>query len=139
MLLPKKTKYSKNFARRRLNLKVKEKISTFAGFYSIFLIDSGKITNHQIEALRKSLRRHLRKDAKIWLKVFPSNMATQQAKQTRMGKGKGSIDAWYVRVNPGKILFEVDGLQPLSIITALNAAKNKLPVSTKVRHYPFKT
>ena len=58
--------------------------------------------------------------------------------ESRMGKGKGNIDAWYVRVNPGKILFEADGVQPAAIISALNAAKNKLPVGARIRHYSFK-
>ena len=108
------------------------------GRFGLVAKESGFISARSLEACRMSMNRHLKRKGKIWICIFPDFPMSAKPVESRMGKGKGGIDAWYVRVKPGKILFEVDGVQPASIISALNAAKNKLPVSTRVRHYPFK-
>ena len=137
LLRPRQTKFTK-YMRNKLPKSNNHYRPLQFGRFGLVAKESGFISAKSLEACRKTMNRHLKRKGKIWICVFPDFPMCAKPIESRMGKGKGSIDAWYVRVNPGKILFEVDGLQPLSIITALNAAKNKLPVSTRVRHYPFK-
>ena len=137
MLQPKRTKFRKQQKGRNRGLaQVGNRVSF--GEYGLKATSRGFITARQIEAARRAITRHVKRGGKLWIRIFPDKPISKKPLEVRMGKGKGNIDAWYVRVNPGKILFEVDGVQPAVIISALNAAKNKLPVGARIRHYSFK-
>jgi large subunit ribosomal protein L16 len=137
LLRPRQTKFTK-YMRSKLRKSNNRYRNLQFGRFGLVAKESGFISARSLEACRMTLNRHLKRKGKIWICVFPDFPMSAKPIESRMGKGKGNIDAWYVRVNPGKVLFEVDGLQGLSIRSALLAAKNKLPLSTNLRYYPFK-
>jgi large subunit ribosomal protein L16 len=89
------------------------------------------LTNRQIEAARVALTRHIKRGGKIWIRVFPDKPVTQKPAETRMGKGKGSPEYWVAVVKPGRILFEIEGVDIELARSALKLAANKLPMRTK--------
>jgi large subunit ribosomal protein L16 len=137
LLRPRQTKFTK-YMRSKLRKSNNRYRNLQFGRFGLVAKESGFISARSLEACRMTLNRHLKRKGKIWICVFPDFPMSAKPIESRMGKGKGNIDTWYVRVNPGKVLFEVDGLQGLSIRSALLAAKNKLPLSTNLRYYPFK-
>ena len=137
LLRPRQTKFTK-YMRNKLRKSNNRYRNLQFGRFGLVAKESGFISARSLEACRMTLNRHLKRKGKIWICVFPDFPMSAKPIESRMGKGKGNIDTWYVRVNPGKVLFEVDGLQGLSIRSALLAAKNKLPLSTNLRYYPFK-
>ena len=131
MLEPKKTKYRKH---HRGNRKGMAKGGNYVAFgsYGLKAVESGWITSRQIEACRISITRVVRKIGKMWIRVFPDKPVTKKPAETRMGKGKGSPDAWVSIIKPGRILYEVDGLTEEQAKEAFRACSHKFAIKTKM-------
>ena len=135
MLFPKKVKYRK-WQKGRKNLsKVRydsRGISLSFGAYGLKSLALGRIRANQIEAARKVITRVVSKKGKMWIRIFPDRPYTQKAAEVGMGKGKGDVKGYEVEVLPGRIIFEVDGIEETEAKNALRKAGAKLPVKTKV-------
>jgi len=131
MLEPKKTKYRKHHRGNRRGMAKRGNYVAF-GSYGLKAIESGWITSRQIEACRISITRVVRKIGKMWIRIFPDKPITKKPAETRMGKGKGSPEYWVAVVKPGRILFEVDGVDRKGAEEAFHNASNKLPIKTKI-------
>lgn len=133
MLQPKKQKYRKEH-RSRSALKGKSKGGNEVSFGSIGLkaMSAGEITSRQIEAARRSMTRAIKRGGKIWIRIFPHTPITRKASEVPMGSGKGSVEFFVSRIKPGKILFEMDGVDEALARQALKLADSKLPIKTKV-------
>jgi large subunit ribosomal protein L16 len=101
------------------------------GHYGLMSLDPGWITNRQIEAARVALTREMKRGGKVWIRLFPDKPITKKPAETRMGKGKGNPEAWVAVVKPGRVLFEVEGVEAATAKLALERAAAKLPVRTK--------
>jgi large subunit ribosomal protein L16 len=136
MMLPKKVKYRKWQTDRKSDTKLSKPDTrgTTLAFGSFGLKSEGlyRVKSNQIEAARKALTRHLTKVGKVWIRVFPDRPITQKAAQVGMGKGKGDLEAYCFQVRPGRIIFEVDGVDEVIAKEALRKAGTKLPVKTKI-------
>ena len=130
LLAPKRSKYKTIFIRKSLSNKAKSPILNF-GLQGIFSKEMGRISSKQIEATRKFLRRNLKKQAKIWINIFPSKMITKKPQEVRMGKGKGNVEYWVALVQPGKVMFEMAGVTEELAREAFKLAAAKLPVKTR--------
>ena len=130
LLRPRQTKFTK-YMRNKLPKSNNHFRPLQFGRFGLVAKESGFISAKSLEACRMSMNRHLKRKGKIWICVFPDFPMCAKPIESRMGKGKGSIDAWYVRVNPGKILFEVDGVSEQIAKEALYKASAKLPIKTK--------
>jgi large subunit ribosomal protein L16 len=131
MLLPKRVKYRKT---QRGKMKGAETRGTQVAFGSFGLkaLESGWITSRQIEAVRVTLSRTMKRDGKIWIRIFPDKPVTKKPAETRMGSGKGSPEFWVAVVKPGRVMFEIGGV-PLAIAEeALRLSSHKLPIKTKM-------
>jgi len=130
MLMPNRTKY------RKVQKKLKKKTATRGtslsfGEYGLKALESGWLTSRQIEAARQAMRRHVKRGGKVWIRMFPDKPITSKPAETRMGKGKGSVDHWVCVVHAGKILFEMEGVAPQLAREAFEIAAQKLPVKCK--------
>ena len=94
-------------------------------------MDNGRITNRQIEAARIAMTRYMKREGVVWIRIFPDKPITSKPQEVRMGKGKGALDHWVAQVQPGRIMFEVDGIPRSVAEEALRLAAQKLPVKTK--------
>jgi large subunit ribosomal protein L16 len=94
-------------------------------------LDTGRITNRQIESARIAMTRYMKREGKVWIRIFPDKAITKKPQEVRMGKGKGSLDHYVALVQPGKIMFEIDGVSQETAVEALRLAAQKLPVLTK--------
>jgi len=130
MLMPKRVKYRKT-QRGRMCGKAYRGSSVSFGDFALKTIEPGWITSRQIEAARVALTRHLKRDGKVWIRIFPDKPISKKPAETRMGKGKGAPEFWVAVVKPGRIMFEVGGVNIALAEEALNLASNKLPVKTK--------
>jgi len=130
MLMPKRVKYRKQM-RGRMRGKAYRGSSVQFGDYGLQAIEPVWLTSRQIEASRRAMTRHIRRRGKIWIRVFPDKPITQKAAETRMGKGKGAVEYWAAVVKPGRILFEMSGVDEETAREALRLAGNKLPCRTK--------
>jgi large subunit ribosomal protein L16 len=101
------------------------------GDFGLQALEPGWVSARQIEAARRALVRFMRRRGKVWIRIFPDKPVTQRAAETRMGKGKGSVDHWVAVVKPGRILFEISGLDRENAREALRRASHKLSVKTK--------
>lgn len=110
-----------------------QKGSTVAfGSVGLKAVTGARITNRQIESARIAMTRSMKREGKVWIRIFPDKPITKKPQEVRMGKGKGAVDHWVAQVKPGRIMFEVDGV-PLEVATeALRLAAQKLPVLTKI-------
>ena len=131
MLMPKKIKHRK-VQRGRRNGKAYRGSEVTFGEYGIKSLDSQWITSRQIESARIAINRYIKRGGKIWIRIFPDKPITQKPAETRMGKGKGSLDHWVAVVKPGRIMFEVAGVAEEDAREALRLASHKLPVRTKI-------
>ena len=95
-------------------------------------LEPGRITSRQIEATRVSIARRVRKIGKMWIRIFPDHPVTKKPAETRMGKGKGSPEYWVAKIKPGRILFEIDGMDYETAKETFRACSHKLPVKTKL-------
>lgn len=102
------------------------------GSYGLKALDQHWITDRQIEAARQALTRHMKREGNVWIRIFPDKPITRKPQEVRMGKGKGNLEFWAAVVRPGRILFEVDGVDQKTAHESLNLAAGKLPIRTKV-------
>ena len=131
MLQPKKTKFRKAHKGR---IKGLAKGGSDLNFGSIGLkaTQPGRITARQIEAARRAMTRHIKRAGKVWIRIFPDVPVTKKPAEVRMGKGKGSVEYWVCKVKPGRIMFEMDGVESGLAREALELAAAKLSVSTRI-------
>ena len=130
MLLPKKTKYRRVHRGRRRGVSRGQTDVQF-GDYGIKSLEAGWVTNRQIEVARIAMTRKIKRGGKVWINVFPDKPVTKKPAETRMGKGKGSPEAWVAVVKPGRVMFELAGIPEPLAREALRLAGQKLPVKTK--------
>ncbi|MEM8590795.1 MAG: 50S ribosomal protein L16 [Pseudomonadota bacterium] len=130
MLSPKRTKYRKQF-KGRVKGNAKGGTDLNFGAYGLKAVGPARITARQIEAARRAITRHIRRQGRVWIRIFPDVPVSQKPAEVRMGKGKGSPEYWMVRVKPGRIMFELDGVPADLARTAFELASAKLPVPTK--------
>jgi large subunit ribosomal protein L16 len=130
MLSPKKLKY-----RKRQKGRMKGKAQTGAtlsfGDYGLQALECGFMTAQQIESARIAINRHVRRGGKIWVRVFPDKPITKKPAETRMGKGKGAPEAWVAVIKPGRMLYEMEGVEKSVAAEAFRLAGHKLPFSTR--------
>ncbi|KGO32680.1 MAG: 50S ribosomal protein L16 [Desulfoprunum sp.] len=131
MLSPKKVKHRKVFKGRMTGVAMRGSSISF-GEYALKALDCGKMTAQQIEAARIAINRKIKRGGKVWIRVFPAKPITKKPAETRMGKGKGSPEYWVAPIQPGKILYELAGVDEELAVRALTLAGNKLPFATKV-------
>ena len=131
MLSPKKIKHRKQM-KGRLRGKANRGASISFGDYALKAIGRGKMTAQQIEAARITINRTIKRRGRMWIRVFPDKPITKKPAETRMGKGKGSPEYWVAPVKPGRILYELMGVEESVAIKALTLAGNKLPFATRV-------
>src|ERR671931_1121592 len=131
MLLPKKTKFRK-YQRGRMRGESRGQTVVHFGDYGIKAMEPGAITNRQIEAARIAMTRKIKRGGKVWINLFPDKPYTKKPAETRMGKGKGSPEAWVAVVKPGRVMFELAGVPEPLAKEALRLAGNKLSVKTKI-------
>ena len=130
MLLPKKTKFRKVQRGRRRGF-AKGQTTVQFGDFGLKALETGWVTNRQIEAARIAMTRKIKRGGKVWINVFPDKSATQKPAETRMGSGKGSPEHWVAGVKPGRVMFELSGVPEPLAKEALRLAGQKLPVKTK--------
>ncbi len=130
MLMPKRTKYRKQM-RGRMKGKAGRGTRVVFGDYGLQALEPGWVTARQIEAARRALVRYMKRRGKVWIRIFPDKPVTQKPAETRMGKGKGAVDHWVAVVKPGRILFEISGLDEEGAREAARLATHKLAIKTK--------
>jgi len=126
MLQPKRTKYRKQMKGRNCGLAHRGSTVSF-GQFGLKALERGRLTARQIESARRAMTRHIKRGGKIWIRVFPDKPITQKPLEVRQGKGKGSVEYWVAQIQPGKILFEMEGVTRELAIEAFDLAKAKLP------------
>jgi large subunit ribosomal protein L16 len=131
MLIPKRVKYRKQ-QRGRMTGKALRGVEVEAGEYGLQALQPAWITARQIEAARRVIVREMKRRGKMWIRIFPDKPVTAKPAETRMGKGKGSVDHWVAVVKPGRVMFEVAGVPEDIARLALSQAAYKLPISTQV-------
>jgi large subunit ribosomal protein L16 len=131
MLAPQKVKYRKPQKGRMRGLAIRGSNVSF-GTFGLKALEPGWITSRQIEAARIVLSRSIKKVGKVWIRIFPHKAITKKPAETRMGKGKGTPEYWVAVVKPGRILFEVDGLDFDEAQEAFRKCSNKLPIKAKM-------
>ena len=130
MLMPKKVKYRKQQRGRRSGKSWRGSALAF-GEYGLKALEPAWITDRQIEAARVAITRFIKRGGKLWIRVFPDKPFTKKPAETRMGKGKGPPERWVAVVKPGRVLFEMSGIDLASAIEAMDLAAQKLPIPTK--------
>lgn len=131
MLIPKRVKHRK-VQRGSMKGNAKGGTTLNHGSYGIQALDRGWISNRQIEAARVAITRHMRRGGNVWITIFPDKPITKKPAETRMGKGKGSPEGWVAVVKPGRIMFEVAGVDESTAKEALRLGINKLPIRCKI-------
>ncbi|MBU1127313.1 MAG: 50S ribosomal protein L16 [Patescibacteria group bacterium] len=131
MLQPKKSKYRKQFRGKRRGLAIRGSSLSF-GDYGLKSQGCGWMTANQIEAARRALAHHTKREGKIWIRVFPDKPITKKAAGVRMGSGKGDIDKYVAVIKPGRILFEMAGVSEQIALESMKLASAKLPFKTKI-------
>ena len=131
MLQPKRTKYRKAF-KGRIKGASKGGTSLNFGSFGLKALEPERVTARQIEATRRAVTRHKKRQGRVWIRVFPDLPVSAKPIEVRMGKGKGSVDRWVARVAPGRILFEIDGVSEDVAREALRLGAAKLPIKTKI-------
>jgi large subunit ribosomal protein L16 len=130
MLAPKRVKYRKQMKGRTRGHATRGNTVAF-GHYGLISLVPGWITNRQIEAARVALTRAMKRGGKVWIRLFPDKPITKKPAETRMGKGKGNPEGWVAVVKPGRVMFEVEGVDEQTAREALTLAASKLPVTTR--------
>lgn len=131
MLMPKRTKHRK-VHRGRMTGKATRGNKVTYGEYGLQALEPAWITSNQIEAARRAMTRHVKRGGKIWIKIFPDKPVTRKPAETRMGKGKGSPEYWVAVVKPGRVIFEIAGIEESIAREAMRLAANKLPIKCKI-------
>ncbi|MEI8073005.1 MAG: 50S ribosomal protein L16 [Candidatus Saccharibacteria bacterium] len=130
MLLPRKTKFRKAMKGRNDGVATRGTEINF-GKYGLKSLSNERITSRQIEAARRAMTRYIKRGGKIWIRIFPHTPVTRKPAEVRMGSGKGALDHYVAKVQAGKILFELDGVDEATAKEAMRLAAMKLPVKTK--------
>jgi large subunit ribosomal protein L16 len=130
MLSPKRTKYRKAH-KGRIHGVAKGGTTLNFGAYGLKAVDPGRLTARQIEAARRAITRHIRRVGRVWIRIFPDVPVSQKPAEVRMGSGKGSPEFWVARVKPGRIMFELDGVEHDVARVAFELASAKLPIATR--------
>jgi large subunit ribosomal protein L16 len=130
MLMPKRTKYRKMY-RGRMKGKASRGNTLSFGDYGLQALEPCWMTSRQIEAARRAIVRHVKRGGKLWIRVFPDKPVTSKPAETRMGGGKGAVDHWVAVVKPGRIIFEMAGVQEEAAREAMRLASHKLPIRTR--------
>ena len=131
MLQLKKTKFRKAF-KGRVHGMAKGGTSLNFGAYGLKAVEPGRITARQIEAARRAITRHMKRSGRIWIRVFPDVPVSTKPAEVRMGSGKGAPEFWVARIKPGRIMFEIDGVDLETMRGAFDRAAAKLPIKTKI-------
>ena len=131
MLSPQKTKYRKQF-KGRIHGSAKGNYSLNYGSYGLKALQPERITSRQIESARKAITRHLKRAGRMWIRIFPDIPVSKKPAEVRMGKGKGTNEYWACRVHPGRVMFEIDGVNIEEARRALMLGAAKLPIKCKV-------
>lgn len=129
MLMPKRTKYKKQHKMRNRGVASRGNEVSF-GEFGLKSTSRGRITARQIEAARRAINRYIKREGKIWIRIFPDKPITKKPLEVRMGKGKGSVEYWVSQIKPGTMLYEIQGVDEEVARKALTLAAAKLPVST---------
>ena len=129
MLQPKRTKFRKMHKGRNRGLALRGSKVSF-GEFGLKATGRGRITARQIEAARRTMTRHVKRGGKIWIRVFPDKPITQKPLEVRQGKGKGNVEYWVAQIQPGKVLFEMEGVSEKLANEAFTLAAAKLPLAT---------
>jgi len=129
MLQPKRTKFRKQFKGRNRGLATTGSKVSF-GEYGLKAVERGRITARQIEAARRAMTRHVKRGGKIWIRVFPDVPVSKKPLEVRMGKGKGNVEYWVCKIQPGRVLYEMEGVNEDIAREAFRLAAAKLPFKT---------
>ena len=131
MLSPKRTRFRKQF-KGRIHGQAKGGTDLNFGTYGLKAIEPERVTARQIESARRAMTRHMKRQGRVWIRIFPDVPVTAKPIEVRMGKGKGSVDRWVSKVKPGRMMFEIDGVSEDVAKEALRLAAMKLPVKCRV-------
>ncbi len=131
MLQPKRTKFRKQF-KGRIHGEAKGGFMLNFGTFGLKATEPERVTARQIEAARRAITRHMKRQGRVWIRIFPDVPVSSKPTEVRMGKGKGSTDYWAAKVKPGRIMFEIDGVAEVIAREALRLGAMKLPVLTRV-------
>jgi large subunit ribosomal protein L16 len=131
MLQPKRTKFRKMQKGRNRGLAQRGSTVSF-GEYGLKAVGRGRLTARQLEAARRALTRHIKRGGKVWIRVFPDKPITQKPLEVRQGSGKGNVEYWVAQIQPGRILFEIEGVDQQIVQEAFALAAAKLPFATKI-------
>jgi large subunit ribosomal protein L16 len=129
MLQPKRTKFRKQFKGRNRGLATTGSKVSF-GEFGLKAVERGRITARQIEAARRAMTRHIKRGGKIWIRVFPDVPVSKKPLEVRMGKGKGNVEYWVCKIQPGRVLYEMEGVNETIAREAFRLAAAKLPFKT---------
>ena len=130
MLQPKRTKYRKAF-KGRISGAAKGGFNLDFGSYGLKAMEPDRLTARQIEAARRALTRHMKRAGRVWIRIFPDVPVSKKPAEVRMGSGKGTPELWVARVKPGRVIFEIDGVNVQTAKEALSLAAAKLPIKTR--------
>jgi len=131
MLQPKRTKFRKQH-KGRIHGEAKGGFDLNFGGFGLKATEPERVTARQIEAARRAITRHMKRQGRVWIRVFPDVPVSSKPTEVRMGKGKGSVDYWAAKVKPGRNMFEIDGVSEVIAREALRLGAMKLPVTTRV-------
>ena len=131
MLMPKRTKHRKQFRGSMAGKAMRGNVISY-GDFGIVAQEPGWITSNQIEAARVAMTRYVKRNGKVWIKIFPDKPVTSKPTETRMGSGKGTLEYWVAVVKPGRVMFEIGGIPENLAKEALRLATHKLPVKCKI-------
>ena len=131
MLSPKRTKFRKQF-KGRISGAAKGGTTLTFGSYGLKALEPERVTARQIEAARRALTRHMKRAGRVWIRIFPDVPVSKKPTEVRMGKGKGAPEFWAARVHPGRIMFEIDGVNEETAREALRLGAAKLPIRTRI-------
>ena len=131
MLQPKRTKFRKQF-KGKISGEAKGGFELNFGGFGLKATEPERVTARQIEAARRAITRHMKRQGRVWIRIFPDVPVSSKPVEVRMGKGKGSVDFWAGNVKPGRVMFEIDGVNEVIAREALRLGAMKLPVKTRV-------
>ena len=131
MLSPKRTKFRK-LHKGRIKGEAKGGFDLNFGSFGLKAIEPERVTARQIESARRAMTRHMKRQGRVWIRIFPDTPVTQKPTEVRMGKGKGSVEYWAAKVKPGRVMFEIDGVSEPIAREALRLAAMKLPIKSRI-------
>ena len=131
MLQPKRTKFRKQH-KGRIHGEAKGGFNLNFGSFALKATEPERVTARQIEAARRAITRHMKRQGRVWIRIFPDVPVSSKPTEVRMGKGKGSVDYWACKVKPGRNMFEIDGVSEVVAREALRLGANKLPVLSRI-------